>query len=223
MDTILDLRNAGESNDAVDELWRRLEEQGFVTRGSPLPRLRAGERFAPRLVEFAAATNDQEELEVLSATLGRLEYQMAKLDFGVSVHVTVKKRNKIQVNRRRTIYLGKSVKLLGQSVRAVGRAFLPTMIIQSFVDTAKKTGGQDAGVGIAFSLTKGAWVAFIKPLRGRPLPPGFAAEFASRDRDPLKGDGLDGWVLKGRQKQPESTARFLVRAWGDYIERTNPS
>jgi hypothetical protein len=223
MDCILDLKEAGEVSDAVDELSRRLEEQGFVSRGSPLPRLRAAERLAPKLMEFDRDSNKLEEVEVLSATLGRLEYQMAKLDFGVTVHVTAKKRNKFQTSRKRTLYVGKPVKVLGQPVKSIGRKFLPNDTIQAFIDTAKKTSGQEAGVGIAFSISRGGWVAFIKPLRGRPLPAGFIPGLASGDREVVQGGGIQGWLLKGRQKQPESTARFLVRAWANYMESTIPA
>ena len=218
MDCIQDLKDAGTEDGAVRKLRRRLEEQGFVSRGSPLPRLRAAERLAPRLVDFATRSKDLEELEILSATLGRMEYQMAKLDFGVTVHITKKKRNKIQVSRKRSINVGRPIKVLGHSVYAVGRAFLPTETIQQFIDAAKKTGGQEAGVGIAFSPTRGAWLAFIKPLRGHPLPDGFVEGLASGSRESATDEGIHGWLLKGRQKQPESTARFLKRAWETYLE-----
>lgn len=220
MDCILELREANEANDAVEELWRRLEAQGFVSRGSPLPRLRAAERFAPKLMDFAKSSTAHEDLEVLNATLGRLEYQMAQEGFGVTVHVTAKKRKRFDASRKRSITVGKPIKVLGQTLKSPGRAFLPNETIKAFKDGAKKTGGQEAGVGIAFSIARGGWIAFIKPMRGRPLPESFVADLASRDREALGSDGVHGWLLKGRQKQPESTARFLVRAWGKYIGST---
>jgi hypothetical protein len=220
MDCILALRESGERNGAVDELSRRLEEQGFVSRGSALPRLLAAEKFAPKLIEFANRSKEQEELEILNATLGRLEYEMAKQDYGVTVRVTAKKRNRVQVNRKRTLNIGRPVKILGQSLKGVGRAFLPNSEIQNFVQAATKTSAQEAGVGIALSVRYGGWVAFIKPLRGRPLPRDFVKQLASGDREVALKDGVQAWLLKGRQKQPESTARFLVRAWTKYLEET---
>lgn len=77
---ILGLREGGLSNEAVDELSLRLESQGFVSGASPLPRLRAAERLAPRLAEYAEQAELAEEMDVLAATLGRLEYQMAKVE-----------------------------------------------------------------------------------------------------------------------------------------------
>jgi len=140
-DAILDVSAGAAANEALDELALRLEQQGYLSRGSPLPRLRASERFAPRLSEYRKAAAASEELDVLNATLGRMEFQMAKLEYGVAVHVTAKKRNKVHVTRRRTVYLGRPKRVLGQPLRSVGRCFLPNEEIARFVEAAKKTGG----------------------------------------------------------------------------------
>jgi hypothetical protein len=221
MDLVEDLPEKDKENPIVQQLSRRLSEQGYVSYADAIPRLRRQERLLSRIADLAGSDAPDDDLSVLEATLGRMEYQMAKKGFGVSVHVTVKGRQRRTLVRQRTIKLGTPLSVFGTGIRTLGRTFLPNGDIRAFEQASIRTRKQESGVGIAFSVHSRGWVAYIRNRRGSPLPDGFVESFSSNDREPLdfSVEGVHGWLLKGRQKQPEVTARFLERVWSTYLDQ----
>ena len=225
-DIITELELEGETlhSPNVKNLAQLLAEQGYVSQEMALPTLREQARTLGALgvVNLDRRVALDNEMEILETTLGRIEYQMAKLNFGLPIQVNVKGRRKKSVSKQRAFRLGHSVKVLGTNARSVARLFVPNDEIEYFYSNAKKTSKQNSGVGLAFSIHSRGWIAVIKPIKQKPLPPDFVQFHRSSERIPIdyKDEGMHGWVLKGTQKQPAKAARFLARAWNDYIERT---
>lgn len=215
-DMLADLEG-GADRPHCDQLMRLLASQGYMSHGSTLPRLKTQEKLLSRLSEADSQAAGGEDLEVLEAALGRMEYQMAKLGFGVPVHVTVKGRKR-QSSRIRTTKVGHPLVVFGQNIKGVGRMFVPNPEARAFDAGSKRTAKQDYGVGIAFSVRQRAWIAFIKPQKGHPLTPGFTSQRSTKDRPVLShtAEGVYGWLLKGCEKQPAKTARFLAKTWNEY-------
>ena len=219
---LVDLLHADEGDvtgPGTSELLELLGEQGYVSERSVLPRLRSQEKILSKLSDVMKADSEEDDMEVLQATLGRMEYEMAKLGYGVTIHVTAGKRGKKTVTRQRQVRVGKPLTVLDTAIKGIGRAFLPNETIRVFHSDSKKTRKQTEGVGLAFSVHQRAWVAYIKPRRGHLLPKDFLTRHQTRERVPLNREveGIHGWYLKGSQKQPRRTAAFLDRAWIDYV------
>ncbi len=220
-DMLTEITVSQSPNPHIDELSRILSEQGYVSFSTALPQLKSQERMLKQLVDTIKSDKLNDEMEVLEATLGRMEFQMAKLNYSVAVRVRVKGRKKVPI-RQRSLKIGKPIRVLGVNIRSIGRAFLPNNTIKDFIESSQKSRNQESGVGIAYSAFNRAWVAFIRPYRGKAIPRGFIEKYATREREILdhKQEGIHGWLLKGRQKHPQSTARFLNRIWDDYHQHT---
>jgi hypothetical protein len=216
---LLSQRAGSGDNPSTTILLELLKDQGYVSQRSTMPRLRGQEKVFSRLSEVTLTDSDQDEMDVLQATLGRMEYEMAMLDYGVTVHVSVGKRNKKSVTRQRLVKVGRPMNVLGTQIRGRGRVFLPNDAIRRFHDESRRTRKQNEGVGLAYSIHKRSWVAYIKPLKAQSFPDGFIESLCTGERVQLDRavEGLDGWYLLGSQKQPRKAAAFLDRAWKEYL------
>lgn len=217
MDIIENLPGDDHDNPLVKQLANCLSEQGYVSYKDALPRLRQQEKLLGRILEISELSDTEDDMLVLDATLGRVEYQMAKMDYGVTVHITIRARKK-SISRHRAVKLGKPISIFGTNLKSIGRSFLPNSDIREFEKKTKVTRGQKTGVGIAYSVHERSWVAYIVPEKDKPLPEKFIAEYATRNRIPMDFNsiGIHGWVLKGKDKQPEKAARFLTGIWQCY-------
>lgn len=219
MDLIEDLPGDEHNNPLVKQLTDCLSEQGYVSHKDSLPRLRQQEKLLSRILEFSESPDTEGDMLVLDATLGRLEYQMAKLDFGVAVHVTLKSRKKT-ISRQRAVKLGRHMSVFGLKLKSIGRTFLPNDEIRVYGNEAKTSKGQKYGVGIGYSVMERGWIAYIIPRKGHPIEDGFVSSRATGSRVEIDHatSGIHGWLLKGKDKQPEKVARFLRSTWRDYCE-----
>ena len=201
----------------VEALHERLTEQGYGA--AVLPALRGHERVLPRITSFSYE-EAREELTVFEATLGRIEYEMAKLDFGVRVRVDIPKRGKPVATRQRNFEIGPPVRFWYRQLKGRGRVFLPNDEIRRFISESSVKREQKSGVGVAFSIKRAAWIAFLIPYSDRKLAAGFVKQHASKERIPLTQSDVHGggaaWLLRGKQKQPLRLARFLKRVWSEY-------
>lgn len=215
---ILDEVIAEEEQPNLRYLSKMLSELGYVSADSALPALRTHQKILSQIMHLLTDDSVASEMEVLTTTLSRVEYEMGKLGYGVEIRLT-KSGRKLTVKRQRIRKL-KSFDLFGGKIYTLGRAFLPLSVIQTIQTSQKSAKRQDASVGIAYSIPSRSWVAFILPKRGHPLPNSFIDQLATRNRIPIdpKVEGFVGWLLKGDQKRPRVVARFLKRVWEAYEE-----
>lgn len=215
---VLDEVIAEENLRSLNHLSNLLSELGYISINSALPNLKTYQKVLTNLLDILNDTSIKSEMEVLEIILNRVEYEMWKLDYGVTIRLTKPKTGrKLVTKRRRRINL-KSFDLFGGKIYTIGRAFQPNANIQLFQQRQKQPKSQQAGVGIAYSIPSRSWVAFIQPTREFPISQTFVRELSSKSRIIVdkKIEGFDGWILKGNQKRPQVVARFLKRVWESY-------
>ncbi|MEE8403475.1 MAG: hypothetical protein V3R93_06950 [Candidatus Hydrothermarchaeaceae archaeon] len=159
-----------------------------------------------------------EELDILEAVLQRIDYEMNNLHYTQAKSMKITKLPRGKIDRKLNSFLPARLKRKFEGTPVplwIGRLYVPELEIQSLKHLVESK-SISYGIAIGYDLTDNIWLCHIEPMPKKPIKKELLAnaQFKTNEREPVLY--RNGWIIKGRQRNPIKISKFMDAVWKQY-------